>query len=69
MEVQQMPYARISACILVEEQDSALVQESLQSLVDSFVIDGRPVFDSEVTCATVCEVPGAEEIRQELEPV
>lgn len=68
MEVQQMPYARITACILVEEQDSAVVQESLQSLLDSIVIDGRPVFDSEITCTTICEVPGADEIRRELEP-
>jgi len=62
-----MPYTRITACILVEDRDSQTTQEAIQSLFDSFVIDHRPVFDSDISCTTLCEVPGADEVRREAE--
>lgn len=61
----KMAYARIIACIVVEEKDSDRTQEAIQSLFDRFVIDHMPVFDSEVSCTILCEAPGADEIRRE----
>jgi hypothetical protein len=62
-----MPYTRITACILVEERDSQTTQEAIQLLFDGLVIDHKPVFDSEISCTTLCEVPGADEVRREAE--
>ncbi len=62
-----MPFKRITASILVEEKDGDATQESIQSLFDSFVIQHTPVFDSDVSCATVCEVAGADEVRREAQ--
>ena len=60
-----MAYARITACILVDEKDSETTQEAIQLLFDRFVIDHMPVFDSDISSTILCEAPEADEIRRE----
>ncbi len=61
-----MVYCRITAFVIVGEQDVPEVTEALLSLVDSFVIKNVLVYDSDVSMPSNVEVSNAEEIRREM---
>jgi hypothetical protein len=61
-----MVYCRITAFVIVREQDVPEVTEALLSLIDSFVIKNVLVFDSDVSAPLCVEVSNAEEIRSEM---
>lgn len=61
-----MIYCRITAFVIVGEQDAPEATEALLSLVDSLVIKNVLVFDSDVSVSSNVEVSNAEEIRREM---
>lgn len=66
MELGKMVYCRITAFVIVREQDVPEITEALLSLVDSFVIKNVLVFDSDVSVSSNVDVSNAEEIRSEM---
>lgn len=62
-----MPFSRITACLTVEEKDVAEVTEAILALIDSFIVQHKPVFQSEVCSQAVDEVHNADEVRREIQ--
>lgn len=62
-----MPFIEYTARVLVDERDKATTNEVVNHAIDSLPLEGIPVFDSEVTSTTRCEVKNEEQIRAEIE--
>jgi hypothetical protein len=64
----QMPFAKISARLVVDEENKSTAVEDVENTVDNLHKRGIPVFDSEVSSSTVCDVPDEQQTREELLP-
>ena len=62
-----MPFTEYTARVLVDERDQATTSEVMNQAIDNLPVEGIPVFDSEVTSTTRCEVENEEQIRAEIE--
>jgi hypothetical protein len=63
-----MPFVEIFVRLVVDEKNKSTVIEDLETTLDSFPKRGIPVFDSEVSSSTVCDVPDEQQTREELLP-
>lgn len=61
-----MPHLELLSRVVIELADGDRAAEAFQKTIDSLILDGLAVFDSEVTCAIVSEVEGAEQVKEEL---
>ena len=61
-----MPFAKVNVCLTVEVFDEEETVEKSHKFLDSFVLAGRPVFDSAVTVTIVSDVEDAHLVRREF---
>ncbi len=62
-----MPFAKVNICLIVEVFDQEETVKKSHHFLDSFVLAGRPVFDSAVTVTIVSDVEDAHHVRREFE--
>ena len=63
----QMSYCRITSCFTVSEPRAAAIIEAMHQFLDHLVLDGIPVFDSEVSSAQICDAEQLELLRNQSE--
>ena len=63
-----MPYCSVTACLTVSDEHTNIIVEEMARLIDSFVLGGIAVYDTDLKCATVCDVKDAKALQEEMRP-
>ncbi len=63
-----MPYCSVTACLTVSDEHTNIVVEEMARLIDSFVLRGIAVYDTDLKCTTVSDLKDAKALRKEMRP-
>jgi hypothetical protein len=63
-----MPYCSITACLIVSDDQQDIVVEHVSTLIDSFVLRGITVYDTDLKCVTICDVQDPKASQKEMQP-
>ena len=63
-----MPYSSVTACLTVADEHRDIIVEELARLIDSFVLRGIAVYDTDLKCVPACDLKDVRALQREMRP-
>jgi hypothetical protein len=61
-----MAFCRVTTSLIIEEGDALEIEEALLTFIDSLIIRNLSVFESDVICQRLIQIPNFEELRLDM---
>ena len=63
-----MPYSSVTACLTVADEHRDIIVEEVADLIDSFVLRGIAVYDTDLKCVSASDVKDVRALQREMRP-
>lgn len=63
-----MPYSSVTACLTIADEHRDIIVEEVADLIDSFVLRGIAVYDTDLKCVAASDVKDARALQREMRP-
>ena len=63
-----MPYSSVTACLTIADEHRDIIVEEVAHLIDSFVLRGIAVYDTDLKCVPAADVKAVKALQREMRP-